>query len=119
MGLGRWLAHFRRRPEEDLPAAALARSRELVEDAVRNGRQMVAFRGKEWLVFSPRTIRDGTDGPRVLAYLVCGRPYLDPQADDPSQRWVWLPLAELWGLDARGDPEEREPAPVRRLQPAG
>lgn len=119
MEMRRLVAYFSRRTREAPSATALMKSRQLVEDAIRSDRQMVAFHGKQWLVFSPRAIRDAAEGPHVFAYLLCGRAYLDPQSGAPCQRWVWLPLAELWGLDSRGDaPEEAEPKPAHRFEPA-
>jgi hypothetical protein len=118
MGLRRLLAYFRRRPEERPPIAAFNKSRQMVQEAIRGRRQMVAFHGKQWLVFSPHVIRDRAGGPHVLAYLLCGRPYLEPQGGGPSQRWVWLPLGELWGLDARGDAEEAVLESAPRFQAA-
>jgi hypothetical protein len=119
MGMRRLLAYVTRRPREAPADTALVKSRQLVEDAIRRGRQMVAFHGKQWLVFSPFAVRERPEGPHVLAYLLCWRAYLEPQADVPSRRWVWLPLAELWGLDARGDDAEAaEQKPTHQLEPA-
>jgi hypothetical protein len=81
-----------------------ARSVQLLQDAVKRQRQVVAFHGKEWLVFRPHRVRQDADGARVFAYLLRGRPYLSTEPADVSPRWVWLPVAELWGLEARDAP---------------
>ncbi len=99
MDVTRLLQWFQQRPAENPAAAMLTRSLQLLDEALRGGRAVVAFYDTQWLVFAPRGLRDAPDGPQVLAYLLCGHAPRGRGADDPSHRWVWLPVAELWGVD--------------------
>ncbi len=104
MGVTRLLHWFQQRPAENRAATMLARSLALLHEAATSGRAVVAFCGKQWLVFSPRGLRHEPDGPHVLAYLLCGHPNREPGTEDRSDRWVWLPVADLWGLEVSRTP---------------
>jgi hypothetical protein len=73
----------------------------VLKDAIRAKREVRAFHGKEWLVFYPQDLREVRGESEVLAYLVCGPPRLQTGQGNPPRRWVWLPVAELWGLESR------------------
>ncbi len=100
MLIQRLLKCFAARDLEPCAPLPLAWSLDVLKDAIQARREVVAFHGKEWLVFCPHDLRQLDGEPEVLAHLVGGHAY---HADEVNcSRWVWLPVAELWGVEARG-----------------
>ncbi len=119
MLIQRWLKHFAALDAEPSAPAPIAWSLDVLRNAIRTRREVVAFLGKEWLVFYAQDLRHTDGDPEVLAYLVYGHPSADSAQADPPRRWMWLPVAELWGVEARGlSPEASAPPsrPVRRVR---
>jgi hypothetical protein len=78
----------------------LAWSLGVLKEAIHAGREVVAFHGKAWLVFYPQALREVDGASEVLAHLVGGHPYLQTSRANPPGRCIWLPVAELWGVEA-------------------
>ncbi len=117
MLIQRWLKHFAALDAEPSAPAPVAWSVDVLRNAIRTRREVVAFLGKEWLVFYAHDLRHTDRDPEVLAYLVYGHPYGETGKADPLRRWVWLPVEELWGVEARGLAPEAStplPGPLRR-----